>query len=182
MPADAYARELLLAEIPLRIILSLDNLFVLLYTGAFLLLASAVFRKRSRFVTYGATLLLFATGVLDLVENHHIQTMLDSARLNIPVLQTEISERARYSMLKFHCSYLGLFLFSFVLPKDTFLERLLRWGIRLILVPSGILLYTVTGQAGQVFMLVRYAGMILGFGALSYNYFLRSRGRHLYNE
>lgn len=182
MPAEAYARALVSADLPLRIILALDNLFILLYTPVFLLLGTALYRKRTRYLTAAATLLLVAVAVLDFLENHHIQVMIDSVQAGIPLVQADISERAQQSMLKFHSSYLGLFLFSFVLPSQTPLERILIWGIRLALVPAGILLYVVPGAGGRILELLRYGGMFFGFALLAYNYFVRSRGRHLVYE
>lgn len=178
-PADQYARRLIAAEIPLRIILTLDNVFILSYCAAFVLLGAAHKRKSAKLTAVAATAILLITGLLDLLENHHILVMLESSLTGIPLTQTEIAERAQLSMLKFHGAYLGLFLLAFVLPQDTFTERLLLVGIRFVLIPAGILVYTVIGPLTAVLAILRYAAMLGGFGLLAYNYFVRSRGRHL---
>ena len=73
------------------------------------------------------------------------------------------------SQLKFHSSYLGFFLFAFVLPGDTFLEKLLKYSLWFGYLPIGILVYTFPNPA---FELLRYLFMLTGLTILGWNYFV----------
>ncbi len=63
------------------------------------------------------------------------------------------------SQLKFHSSYLAFFLFAFVLPGDTFLEKLLKISLWLGYPLIGILVYTFPNP---VFDLLRHLFMLSG--------------------
>jgi len=67
---------------------------------------------------------------------------------------------------------LGFFLFAFVLPGDTFLEKLLKTSLWFGYLPIGILVYTFPHPA---FDLLRYLFMLAGLAILGWNYFVRYR-------
>jgi len=167
---DAYTREILATERPLRLILTFDNLFLVFYTAAFLFLAMAVKDERNGLIVYVGLGAVLLTTYLDLLENHDILTQLTTALHGLPIALADIQERMVWSQLKFHSSYLGFFLLAFTLPKDTFLEKLLRWSLWLGYLPIGILVYTFPHPA---LGLLRYLLMLAGFLILGWNYYVR---------
>lgn len=169
---NTYAREIIAAESPLRLILTFDNLFLTFYTAAFIFLAMTVWDQSNRLLVIIALGAVLITTYLDLLENHDILTQLTTALHGLPIALTDLQERMVWSQLKFHSSYLGFFLFAFVLPGDTFLEKLLKISLWLGYPLVGILVYTFPNP---IFDLLRYLFMLSGLLILAWNYLVRYR-------
>lgn len=169
---DSYAQAIRAADAPLRAILSFDYLFIVFYTTAFIFLAMAQAKDGNRLLVGVALGAIILTALLDLLENHDILTLLTMAKAGVPISVDALHHRMVFSQLKFHSSYLGFFLFAFVLPKDTWLEKFLRWSLWLLFMPLGILVYTFPNPT---FSLSRYLFMLSGLLILAWNYTLRSR-------
>lgn len=169
-PPEEYSQAIKQAEAPLRAILTIDNIFLTLYTAAFIFLAMAVWRKKNRLLVAIGLGAVLITTYLDLHENHELLTFLEIAIAGFPIDAAALHQRMVWSQLKFHSSYLGFFLLAFVLPKDTFLEKLLPWSLWLGYLPIGILVYT---YPSPTFSLLRYLFMLSGFFLLAWNYYQR---------
>ena len=169
---ETYTREILAAEEPLRLILTLDNLFLTFYTAAFIFLATAVWDDKNRLVVTVGLLAVLITAYLDLLENHDLLTQLTTALHGLPIALADLQERMTWSQLKFHSSYLGFFLFAFVLPADTLMEKLLKFSLWFGYLPIGILVYTFPNP---LFDLLRYLLMLAGLTILAWNYYRKSR-------
>ena len=169
---ETYTRRIVAAETHLRLILTIDNLFLTLYTAAFIFLAMAVWDVSNRILVFVALGAVLITTYLDLLENHDILTQLTTAQHGLPIALADLQERMVWSQLKFHSSYLGLFLFAFVLPGDTFLEKLLKISLWLGYPLIGILVYTFPNP---IFNLLRYLFMFLGLLFLAWNYHLQAK-------
>jgi hypothetical protein len=169
---ESYTQNLIASENPLRLIFTIDLVFITVFTTLFVILPS--FLKTGEKVTdaianvaLGAMLLC---GVLDFYEDLHILTMLDSAVKNIPITQTEIVSQMLFSMIKFCASYLSLFLLAFLLPEKTFTEKLLKYSLFFFQLPIGILVYTAPENLHLLLNLMRFIFMISGFFLLAYNF------------
>ncbi|MFA9406435.1 MAG: hypothetical protein ACERKX_11540 [Anaerolineales bacterium] len=169
---ETYTQDILVAEMPLRMILTLDNLFLVFYTAAFVFLAMAVWDEKNRLLVTVGLVAVLITAYLDLLENHDILTQLTTALHGLPIALSDLQDRMIWSQLKFHSSYLGFFLFAFVLPGDTFMEKLLKFSLWFGYLPIGVLVYTFPHTA---FDLLRYLFMLSGLTILGWNYFLRYR-------
>jgi len=169
---ETYTREILAAEKPLRLILTFDNLFLTLYTAAFVFLATAVWDNKNHLLVTVGLVAVLITAYLDLLENHDLLTQLATALHGLPIALADLQERMVWSQLKFHSSYLGFFLFAFVLPGDTFLEKLLKISLWVGYLPIGILVYTFPNP---VLNLLRYLLMLSGLAILGWNYFVQFR-------
>jgi hypothetical protein len=169
---ETYTQDILVAEMPLRMILTLDNLFLVFYTTAFVFLAMAVWDEKNRLLVTVGLVAVLITAYLDLLENHDILTQLTTALHGLPIALSDLQDRMIWSQLKFHSSYLGFFLFAFVLPGDTFMEKLLKFSLWFGYLPIGVLVYTFPHTA---FDLLRYLFMLSGLTILGWNYFLRYR-------
>lgn len=169
---ETYTHEILTAEIPLRMILTLDNLFLIFYTAAFVFLAMAVWDEKNRLLVTVGLVAVLITAYLDLLENHDILTQLTTALHGLPIALSDLQDRMIWSQLKFHSSYLGFFLFAFVLPGETFMEKLLKFSLWFGYLPIGVLVYTFPHQT---FDLLRYLFMLSGLTLLGWNYLVRYR-------
>lgn len=156
-PAD-YAAILLEDPAALKVVLGLDNLFILFYLPMFIVLGAVLQRWNApRAILVAAIALLIAAGILDLVENMHFRAMLNSAELGLAIPQGAIDLQVWESLVKFHISYLGLFLLSFALPQDTMIEKALCFAFRWLQAPIGIAIYVVPATAMPPLLIARFA-------------------------
>src|SRR5216683_249770 len=145
-PPDEYALLLTKSPTALRACLAMDNLFIVFYSATFVALGAILHRAGA------ARLILFtAVGLLLFL------VMLARAEAGIPPSSEEIAAQAWESLLKFHVSYLGLFLLGLALPRRTPAERALSNLSLFVQLPVGVLIY-VTPQAVSVpLVFVRFA-------------------------
>lgn len=90
---ETYTREIVAAEMPLRLILTLDNLFLTFYTAAFIFLAMAVRDEENSLLVYIALGAVLITTYLDLLENHDVLTQLTTALHGLPLTLADLQER-----------------------------------------------------------------------------------------
>lgn len=166
-PADYQA--ILLRNPPvLRFVIGLDNLFIVLYSSMFLVMAACLWgRTGSRTLLVAAFGLLAASGLLDLLENMHFLTLLSLAGQGLAISLAQIALQMWESLVKFHVSYLGLFLLGFVLPMNTRLERALCFALRWVQLPVGLLIYLVPRELSVPLVLVRFTFFLLALLAIA---------------
>lgn len=167
---ESYSQNLIASENPLRLIFTIDLIFITIFTTLFVMLPQYLKtgEKVSDAIANVAIGAMLLCGFLDFYEDLHILTMLDSAVKNIPIAQTEIASQMLFSMIKFCASYLSLFLLAFLLPDKTFTEKLLKYSLLFFQLPVGVLVYTAPENLHLLFNLVRFAFMISGFFLLAY--------------
>ena len=171
-PPEIYAQEIAAVEGPLRLALTLDNLFLTFYTTAFVFLAITLWEGNKKMVVAVGLGAVLITTYLDLHENHDILTQLTTVLNGLPIALDDLQQRMIFSQLKFHSSYLGFFLLAFVLPGDTFLEKFLKLSLWFGYLPIGILVYSFPNP---VFDLLRITFMLAGLTLLGWNYLARYR-------
>jgi hypothetical protein len=165
-PED-YKAILLRDSQTLRLTIGLDNVFVAFYSTAFLALAATLWRgMRSSVAIAASTGLLGLTALLDLLENMHFLTMIAAALKGIAITQQQIELQVWESLLKFHVSYLGLFLLSFALPNETPLERALCFALRWVQLPVGLLIYLTPASIAFPLIIVRFSFFLFALTAL----------------
>ena len=169
---ENYTKNIIAAEIPLRIIFTFDNLFLMFYTAAFIFLSIDLWNKDNIWVVVVGLGALVITAYLDLHENHDLMVQLTTAINGMPISFADIQERMLWSQLKFHSSYLGFFLFAFVMHGDTILEKFLKYSLWFCFLPVGVLVYTFPNH---IFDLMRYFFMLGGLTLLGWTYFVRYR-------
>lgn len=161
--AEQNAARLAANPTGLRFNIGLDNLFIVLYASFFVLLTirlKDVLPAPHRYVALAALML---TALLDAAENHHILAMLFSAEQNIPLTTGESQFQMAASFVKFQASYVGMFLYAFGLYRLGGLGRPLAWGIWLVYVPIGLVIYMVPPEASRSLVLARAFCFIAAF-------------------
>jgi hypothetical protein len=159
---EVYAQHLFAHAPALRGLMALDLAFLVLYTAFFAALAIYL-RGRGAPFTYLALGALVLTALLDIVEDHHILSMLRAAELGELPTAGHIAFQAVESATKFSISYLGLVLFGLAIPRTT----KLGWALALFLT-VGTLLSAITGyalssSAEASFDSGRWVGFLAGF-------------------
>ena len=156
---DAYARSLLDHRAGLRAMFALDIAFLILYTAFFAALALHL-RNLFAWLGFGAMVLV---ALLDIVEDHHIVAMLESAEHGILPSADSIAWQAAESMTKFSISYLSLVLFGIAIPRT----RKLGWALAAFLVVgtliSAVVGYAVAPETQPSIESGRWVGFLAGF-------------------
>lgn len=141
----------------LRAAIGLDNVFIVLYSSMFLAMGATLWqRSRSRPLLTAALVLLGLSGLLDLLENMHFLSMIATALQGMDISQAHIEIQVWESLVKFHVSYLGLFLLGFALPTGSLLEKLLAMALRWVQLPIGMLIYLVQPDTARVLVFGRF--------------------------
>lgn len=152
----------------LQFSIGLDNLFIVLYSSMFLAICISLWNV----VEYKALLavscaLLGLAGMLDLIENMHFMTMIAAAKQGMDIGASQIELQVWESLLKFHVSYLGLFLMGFALPSNTWLESALCVALRWVQLPVGLLIYLVPREVSVPLVMVRFTFFFLALLAFA---------------
>ena len=169
---ESYTRNLIEAQGSLRLIFTIDLIFITVFTTLFVVLPQSLKtdNKVTNAIASVALGSMLLCGFLDYYEDLHILTMLHSAVNNIRIEQPEISAQMIFSMIKFCMSYLSLFLLAFILPQKTLTEKLLKYSLWFFQLPIGVLVYTSPDEWHLPLNLLRFVFMTSGFFLLAYNF------------
>ncbi len=151
--------DILLRNPPvLKFAIGLDNAFIMFYETMFLALGVVLWRdERKRVLVFASMILLGTVALLDLIENMHFLTMLSLAEHGLPIGVMRISLQVWESLIKFHISYLGLFLLGFSLPVHSKPGMILGFLFRWIQLPVGLLIYLTPPDIARPLVIVRFA-------------------------
>ncbi|MBK8809464.1 MAG: hypothetical protein IPN69_01865 [Acidobacteria bacterium] len=171
--AGAYAKALVAEQNPLRLIFTVDIVFITVFTTLFVILPQSLKRSGDGFTNAVANLSIGAMlicGFLDFAEDLHILTMLDSAIKSLAISESQIAFQAFLSALKFCASYLSLFALAFILPGRTWAEKIIKYSLWFFQLPIGALVYTAPAEYRMPFGLLRFLFMISGFFLIAWNF------------
>jgi hypothetical protein len=168
-PPTEYARALLAAAAPLRLIVAIDDVFIVSYIAATLLLCAAQAERASKLllsVVLGAALL---GGTLDLIENHHILAMLTQAEFGGEPSSVEIGAQVVASSLKWMLGHAAFALLAFVLEAPERLRGVLRGTLLGVQLPLGALTLVVVHPGWlELLTWLRYGCLLGGFLSISW--------------
>ncbi len=166
LPAD-YARDLVAQGDAARLMFGLDIGFLVLYTAFFAALARylhALGHTTARpfaWLGFGAMAIV---AVLDIIENHHILSLLSLAEHGRPIDDSAIAFQEVLSSTKFSISYLSLFLFGIAIPRTTRLGWALCLFLTVANVLTGVLGFAAPAGLRAELDNGRWIGFLLGFG------------------
>ena len=160
---SAYAADLRAHGGALRALFGVDSAFLVLYAAFFVGFARRLDRPDLRiFVRLGLGFVL-ATAVLDMVEDQHIMAMLLGAQGGEQPGAGEIALQHTLSQVKFHLSYLGLFLLGLAVPRDTLAGVALALILTVGQTATGAVLFVAPAAMLPMMNLSRWIGFVLGF-------------------
>ncbi len=167
-PQD-YAAILLKNPPALRAAIGLDNLFIVMYSAMFLSMGTTLWKEGTgnKVLLVAALSLLGVSGLLDLLENMHFLSMIATALQGMSISQTHIELQVWESLVKFHISYLGLFLLGFAMPGETALQRTLRFALRWVQLPIGLLIYLVPPEIAKPLVFGRFTFFLFALLAIA---------------
>jgi hypothetical protein len=164
-PPEAYAISLVEGGQSLRTLFALDIAFSILYVAFFAAFAMYLLeRKRPAPIVWLALGALVLTGLLDILEDHHIVAMLNEAEQRVLPSVGSISFQEVESACKFSVSFLGLALFGLAIPRDTWLGKALMIYLAPLTLLSAVLGYAAPLDAVARLDGTRWIGFLFGFG------------------
>ncbi|MGO9545180.1 MAG: hypothetical protein ACLPPF_10340 [Rhodomicrobium sp.] len=158
----------------LRLMLAVDDVYILAYVGA-LCFAALGFRVENPAAALAAGLGAIVLGSLDFWENITMGTSLDMAMAGQAVDAGRIAYQAAISAAKWNAAAATLVALSFTIPKERFFEILLVWATRLVFPAATALFVTGALDLRQPGLYAIYAGMLSGFVLLAIVTYDRSR-------
>jgi len=159
-PPVEYARILLANPAALRATIALDNFFIVFYSTVFIALGALLWRGGAEKPVVALAIgLLLVLGLLDMIENFHFMVMLANAEQGVLPSTSEISFQVWESLLKFHGSYLGLFLLGLALPRDR--SRALANLSIFVQLPVGVLIYVVPRALAVPLVFARFTYFVV---------------------
>jgi hypothetical protein len=161
-PPQAYAAGLLAHPGALRAVFGLDVGFLVLYTAFFAALADHLARLGRPFA-YLALAAMLGTTVLDIVENHHILSLLAVAESGRAIDDAAIVFQQTLSSSKFTLSYIALVLFGLAVPRDTKLGIVLAIFLIAGTLITGVLGFATPHAVREQVGNGRWVGFVLGF-------------------
>lgn len=171
-----YTAAIAAAAGPLQIVVALDGLFLIAYTGFFVVVPRALGVADDPSVKL-AVRIMIAVAVLDVVEDQHLVAMARTARDGTVLSAVEITATHVLSQAKFHLSYLALALLALGLPRRTRAERAFAWMMGLPMPLAGALAW-VSPALDPVVSVARWLGFMGGFaGAIAVLRARSARGR-----
>ena len=175
-PVDEFSNKMAdnpVSSFGLRLNLGLDNVFIVVY-GAFFVFLAVRFREvMDRWVSGVALGAMLLTVFLDAVENQHILVMLHSMQHLLSLTSEESRIQMVASAVKFHSSYVGIFLFAFGYWKQGGLGRWIARIFWLGYLPLGLLILAMPVELTKPVALARVSFFVIAF-LLSGILFMRS--------
>ncbi len=158
----------------LRVMLAVDNLFILAYVGA-LSFAALGFRFDRPAEAWAAGLGAFVLGTFDFWENLTMGTSLDMAVNGLTVDAGRIASQAAISGAKWNAAAAALVALTFAIPQERFFERVLVWAARIVFPIATALFVTGAAELRGYSQIALLAAMLSGFALLAIVTYSRSR-------
>ncbi|MBK9032878.1 MAG: hypothetical protein IPL61_16670 [Myxococcales bacterium] len=158
-----YAPAIAAGADALRAIIGLDALFLIAYTGFFVLLPRALGVADHPLVRLGVRAMV-AVAVLDIVEDHHLLALARMAGAGLPISPAAIELQHVLSQAKFHLSYLALAMIALGLPRADVRDRVFAVMIGLPLPLMGALAWAAPSLEAAIGV-ARWGAFMTGFGA-----------------
>ena len=166
-PVD-YAAALLAHPGATRLVFAIDLVFLVAYMLMFVALADHLLRRGApRYLVYVAGSALLLTGVLDIVEDHHILSLLSLTETGGVPSDGMLTTQQTLSACKFTISTLGLVAFGLAIPRD----RIVAWALSAFLVVATVATTAIDtaapADAHAALDAGRWVGFLAGFIVLA---------------
>lgn len=168
-PVDEYVSILQQDPAARRFAIGVDNVFLILYSTLFIAMYGLLRRRAGTTTLMNVAFsLLGLLGFLDLLENMHFLVMLSAAENHLPLSAAQMELQVWESLVKFHVGYAGLFMLGWVFPKQTPLEKAVRFALLWVQLPVGLLIYLTPASIAFPLVVVRTTFFLFSLLALAW--------------
>jgi hypothetical protein len=162
-PAGMYFEELRKQASLLRVVFSLDGLFLLAYSAFFVCFAIERRDKADPMLCRVLVGTVLFAALLDAVENFHILAMLHAAEAGFVPSAAEIELQYILSAIKFTAGYFAAVIFGIMYPRNTPLSRIVGTSTAIVFPLLGVLAFTTPPPWSDLCSLGRFSFFALGF-------------------
>lgn len=162
-PVVEYVQKMVSQADMLRVVLTLDNFFLLAYGAFFLFYMVERKGKADNWLLIVMGVFLFMAMVLDAAENFHILGMLIRAEQKLPLSDGEIDLQYILSAVKFMVAYFAVIILGITFPRDTALARFVGTSTAILFPILGILVFTVPPPWSLLCGIGRSIFFVMGF-------------------
>jgi hypothetical protein len=162
-PPAIYAADLREHAAAVRALFGLDAVFLVLYAVFFVLFAQRLANDQTRPWVIVGLIFMLATALLDMAEDHHILSLLYAVELGQQPTWDQLGFQHTLSSVKFHLSYVGLFLYGLAIPRARWTGVALALLLTVGTVLQGAWLYAAPPAMLPAGNLGRLAGFLAGF-------------------
>jgi hypothetical protein len=160
-PLTEYEKVLGDGESILRIILTLDFIFIGAYWLLGIYLVLALWNENKRLLLSLSVACISVTAILDVIENNQFLVFIDSIGQGIPILAASVQTQVVYSSVKWQFAYFAFLFFGFAFPARTAVEQTGGFIMKYIQLPLGFLVYTIPASTLLVTAHLARFGMLL---------------------
>jgi uncharacterized membrane protein len=148
---DVYTNALLKGENILRILLTIDGLFIASYWLLGIFLVLALWRDDRKFLLALSVACISGTAILDLVENSEFIMFMESLHKNLTIDHEHIQKLMVAGLVKWYLAYFAFLFLGFAFPTETNMEKTAAFIMKFVLLPVGILVFTIPASKALLF-------------------------------
>lgn len=165
MASSDYTMSLLTHAKGLRVLMGLDVAFCILYTLFFATFAMYLREVGAhRVFVYLGLGAMVLTCLLDMIEDHHIISLLEAAEHHVVPADSSIAWQAAESAVKFSVSYFSLVAFGLAIPRTTKLGYVLCLFLTVGTLLTAVIFYAAPPAFQASLESGRWIGFLAGFG------------------
>lgn len=171
-----YESALIHGESTLRLILTLDGLFIASYWLLGIFLVLALWKEERKLLLALSVACISVTAILDIIENSEFLMFMESLHNDLAIEGSDLQELMVTSSVKWYFAYFAFLFLGFAFPNDTAAERAASFLMKFIVLPSGILVFTIPASPAL------FAAHIMRLFVLLALLFLLARVAHIWRR
>jgi len=159
---DVYTNALLKGEDILRILLTIDGLFIASYWLLGIFLVLTLWRDDRKFLLALSVACISGTALLDLIENSEFIMFMESLNKDLLIDHERIQKLMVAGSVKWYLAYFAFLFLGFGFPTETNTEQTASFIMKFVLLPVGILVFTIPASKALLFAhLARFALLVV---------------------
>lgn len=147
----AYLDALRSGDSVLRVLLTIDGLFIASYWLLGIFLVLALWRDDRRFLLALSVACISITAILDLMENSEFIMFMESLKSELAIPPSDIQKVMVMGLVKWALAYFAFLFLGFVFPLTTKTERAAAFIMKFVLLPIGILVFTLPASPALLY-------------------------------
>lgn len=145
----------------LRILLTIDGLFIASYWLLGIFLVLALWRDDRKFLLALSVACISITAILDLMENSKFIMFLESLKSDLAVQPSDIQRIMVAGLVKWATAYFAFLFLGFAFPQTTKAERTAAFIMKFVLLPIGILVFTLPASPALLYAHLARFGLLV---------------------
>ncbi len=158
---DVYTKALQEGESILRILLTIDGLFIAAYWLLGIFLTLNLWRDDRKFLLALSVACISGTALLDLIENSAFIMFMESLHKDLSIDHASIQGLMVAGSVKWSLAYFAFLFLGLVFPSETKTEQTAAFLMKFVLLPVGILVFTIPASKALLFAHLARFGVLV---------------------